>query len=241
LTDIGPGELDQALVEFVHSREEFDRDSASMDPETRINASLGLAFKTAVVLALRNGAALPQKRAMDASTAEAMSAACRERLSGRNEYDELEIARDTFGALAALWWGIERQLEGERPRTIIIGAAYFDLGIKFAQMGYFIDGVWRDYLKAAQARERLSVGGRSRHTPWRAEFEPILRDFCVGRTKVTRGQIIRLARRWCESREREGCPIELPKDQAIWKGILKLEAAGLVIPGRKKGSTEGFS
>lgn len=148
----------------------------------------------------------------------------------------LLIAREAISAIAdtqAILEGRDAECEDEGVRTakLVICAARIGHADTIARLDE--NGLWDDLGEAKWKLFRQGSTQRGRQAAWEAAFLPDAKAFCVGKAKVSLGQLTSRARTWAEDERKAGRNPDLPAtDDGIKAGLKRMEARGLSIPGR---------
>jgi hypothetical protein len=170
-----------------------------------------------------------------------MVAALSERLEAEGDSAPftLHIAHEAFSAIArtqAILEGRDPDCEAEGDRTAKLVLAAAAMGHSDTVIGLAESGHWEDFGDAKWKLLQLGRGQRGRQAAWEGAFLARAKAYCEGKTKVTLGQLTKLARDWADEERLAGRNPQLPStDDGIKAGLKRMESAGaLAIPGRTK-------
>lgn len=155
----------------------------------------------------------------------------------------LLIAREAISAIAdtqAILEGRDAECEDEGVRTakLVICAARIGHADTIARLDE--NGLWDELGEAKWKLFRQGSTQRGRQAAWDAAFLPDAKAFCLGKAKVSLGQLTSRARKWADKERASGRNPQLPStDTGIKEGLKRMERAGsLIIPGRSKGDED---
>lgn len=156
---------------------------------------------------------------------------------------KLQLALEAFSSIARTQAIIEGrdpdcEEEGDRTAKLILAAGamgHCDTAISLCENGH-----WDDYGDAKFKLFQMGGTQRGRQATWEAAFLPDAKAFCIGKAKVSLGQLTTRARTWAEGERKAGRNPDLPAtDDGIKAGLKRMERRGaLTIPGRTEGSRD---
>lgn len=151
---------------------------------------------------------------------------------------KIQIALESFSSIArtqAILEGRDRDCEEEGDRTAKLILAAAAMGNCDTFIALCENGHWDDFSSAKSKLFQMGRFQRGRQAAWEEPFLLRAQLFCEGKEHVTLGRLTKLARDWAEGERRTGRNPQLPStDDGIKAGLKRMEARGLVIPGRAK-------